>query len=55
MTSNNFNIAIIDYGSGNLRSVAKAFEQACAEAGGGEFHERAGGMTEAVLLSVLAE
>jgi len=36
MTSNNFNIAIIDYGSGNLRSVAKAFEQACAEAGGGK-------------------
>jgi imidazole glycerol-phosphate synthase subunit HisH len=28
-------VAIIDYGSGNLRSAAKAFERAAAEAGGG--------------------
>jgi glutamine amidotransferase len=28
--------AIIDYGSGNLRSAAKAFERAAAEAGSGE-------------------
>jgi glutamine amidotransferase len=28
--------AIIDYGSGNLRSAAKAFERAAAESGGGE-------------------
>ena len=26
-------VAIIDYGSGNLRSAAKAFERAAAEAG----------------------
>jgi len=29
-------VAIIDYGSGNLRSAAKAFERAAAEAGTGE-------------------
>ena len=28
-------VAIIDYGSGNLRSAAKALERAAAEAGGG--------------------
>src|SRR5260370_42681066 len=28
--------AIIDYGSGNLRSAAKAFERAAAETGSGE-------------------
>src|SRR5258708_23931022 len=28
--------AIIDYGSGNLRSAAKAFERAAGESGGGE-------------------
>ncbi|MCH7551768.1 MAG: imidazole glycerol phosphate synthase subunit HisH, partial [Proteobacteria bacterium] len=27
------NVAIIDYGSGNLRSAAKAFERAQGEAG----------------------
>ena len=27
------NVAIVDYGSGNLRSAAKAFERAVAEAG----------------------
>ena len=27
------NVAIVDYGSGNLRSAAKAFERAIAEAG----------------------
>ena len=26
-------VAIVDYGSGNLRSAAKAFERAAAEAG----------------------
>ncbi len=29
-------VALIDYGSGNLRSAAKAFERAVAEAGSGE-------------------
>ena len=29
------NVAIIDYGSGNLRSATKAFEQAVSELGGG--------------------
>jgi len=29
------NVAIIDYGSGNLRSAAKAFERAVSELGGG--------------------
>ena len=29
------NVAIIDYGSGNLRSATKAFEQAFSEIGGG--------------------
>lgn len=38
------------YGQGD-----REFLMRLAEAGGGEFHERAGGMTEAVLLSVLAE
>ncbi len=28
-------VAIVDYGSGNLRSAAKAFERAIAEAGAG--------------------
>lgn len=36
MPSDKFNIAIIDYGSGNLRSAAKAFERACEDLGGGE-------------------
>ena len=27
-------VALIDYGSGNLRSAAKAFERAAREAGG---------------------
>ncbi len=42
--------AFLAYGEGD-----REFFKRLAEAGGGEFHERAGGMTEAVLLSVLAE
>ena len=30
------NVAIIDYGSGNLHSAAKAFERAAREAGTGQ-------------------
>lgn len=30
------NVAVLDYGSGNLRSAAKALERAAREAGGGE-------------------
>lgn len=42
--------AFLMYGQGD-----REFFRRLAEAGGGEFHERAGGMTEAVLLSVLAD
>jgi hypothetical protein len=42
--------AYLMYGQGD-----REFLMRLAEAGGGGFHERAGGMTEAVLLSVLAE